>query len=371
VRGDGTRIAIATAVPVSEGTRTWVLAAEIDADHLLDGFTDATQEGAVALVTHESIIGRSNRIPEDALRAIAARARAHPREPEMVATREWRAVVARAPAGLDGVLAIVWTGEAEVTRRLRFGELALGVIVMSIVGALAAGLAVALREAPAAAEPSRDAREAQALGAVVKELANPIAANTAAAQLLGNETGKSRLVETVQRSAMRVERIFRRVARLARSGEESSLGAVDLASVVRRETEAARSDLEQAGHALQIDIDVGDATVKADADDMALLVQVLIDAAGAVSPPQGAVRIALSTERDPAGYALRVCDRGATPARDRRALTDLAEGTRSEGAAPVLAWALAARIARDHRAELQFHERDEGWTEAVVRFERA
>jgi signal transduction histidine kinase len=208
------------------------------------------------------------------------------------------------------------------------------------------------------------------LGAVVKELANPVAAAGAAAKLLAAEPDpdRARIHEALQRSVVRVERAFRRVARLARAGEERPRVAVLLSALVDREVAVLRREVEQGGHTLLATAGIVPAVVRADPDDLSLLLQLLVDAARVVAPVATAITVGLA--RGPAGtIELSVADRGAMPARERRGLTDLSAGTQTAAAAPVLAWGLSARIAADHRARMEMRDRPDGTVAAVVEFE--
>jgi hypothetical protein len=368
LRGEAARVALAETLPVADGTRTWVLAAEVDAARLLEGLETAVGDGEVGLVAGALTVGALARVPEEARAAIREVARRGQlgAEPEALAGSGWHAAVVRAPEGLDAVVAVAWSEGGE-TARARQRELALGVIVVSIVGALAAALAVSLREGggevPAEGPSRAPGSEARVLGAVVKELANPIAAMSAAAKLLGEDPGRGRVAESVQRGALRVERVFRRIARLARAGEESTRNSVDLAAVAQRELEAMRGEIEQVGLQLTTEGLKAPVMVMAVADDVALLVQALLEGARAMAPPRSGLHVALH------GAALTVRDQGSLPAHERRALLKLGEGARTETAAPALAWALAARIAADHHATLTMQD-VEGGVQAVVQFAR-
>jgi signal transduction histidine kinase len=283
--------------------------------------------------------------------------------------RDWRASVIAAPSGIDGALVVAWSGEDAGFRRARQADLALGVIILSIVGAFAAAVAVAMREAPTP-EPRAPSihAEARVLAAVVKELANPVAATAAAAQLLASEPGRSRVADMMQRAAMRVQRAFRRVARLARAGEEVVRSRVDLAAITQREIEALRRESEQSGHRLVYDGPDEGVLIRADQDDAALLVQSLIDAARALASTETEVRISVQSSGDE--RILVVSDRGPMKAAEREDATALEQASRTSVASPTLALTLASRICDDHRARFELIDRDgaEAGVNAVVTF---
>lgn len=366
-RGDSARVVFAEAVPVADGTSTWVLAAELDAAALVHGLAALVGDGEVALVTPAVTVGTLSRVPEtcrNAIRELSRRARTLG-EPDVLSKPGCRAAVMRAPYGLDGVLAVAWSGDEDLAWQAGRRDWALGVVVMSLVGALAAAMAVTMREA-SRGEDTPSARgtigDLTALGVVVKELANPIAAMSAAARLLGAEPSSARVVEMVRRGAVRVERVFRRVARLARGGQEHTHTTVNLTDVIRREVETLRGEIEQGGYTLSVHGLDDACMVQADPDDMALLVQALLDGARAVAPPGSEIVVTLH------GRELTVRDRGAMRARERRGLTALVEGVRIEGAASALAWALAARIATEHQAAMSIRDVEGDAVEVSVRF---
>ncbi len=361
LRGDGARFAMAQAIPVSEGARTWVLAAEIDAAHVLDGLGRPVSDAAVAIVTDRAVVGAT--LGDDARRAVveALRARRVEREPIALAGSGWHAVVSASPAGLEGALAVVWSGDDSAARRARVNDLALGIVIVTIVGALAMGVFVALRDSTglrAGLDTPSMRMEARVLGAVVKELANPVAATVAAAQLLAAEPGHSRVTETLQRSTQRVQRAFRRVSRLARAGEEVVRARVDLAAITRREVDALRGESAPGASRVAYDGPADGVAVRADEDDIAVLVQSLLDAARALAAGDSEVRVEVRLRED--GSELRVSDTGAVTAAVRKDATALERSSHSATATPALALTVAARIAADHSARFEIVDRTDG-----------
>jgi signal transduction histidine kinase len=376
VRGSGSRIALGESIPVADGTRTWVLAAEVDADALLTGVARSVSDAEVLLVNDDVALGSSAHTPASLAAAVrdALHARRLGREPIELISGDWRAAVSTAPMGLDGALVVAWSGEEAAQRRARQNDLALGLVIVTILGAFAAAVFVALREPsapPVTARGSSLQTEARVLGAVVKELANPIAATAAAAQLLESTgEGRSRVVETMQRSATRVQRAFRRVARLARGAEEVAHDRVDLAAITRREFDVLRTEAVQSGLELEYIGPEKGCMVRADADDIALLVQSLVDAARALAPIPSTVKITVAKGADEE-QMLVVTDRGAMKAADRDNATALDGSARSNVASPTLALALASRICEDHRARFELVDRPGGGVDAVVHFGEA
>jgi hypothetical protein len=110
--------------------------------------------------------------------------------------------------------------------------------------------------------------------------------------------------------------------------------------------------------------------VRADADDIALLVQSLVDAARALAPIPSTVKIVVANGEDDERMLL-VTDQGTMKAADRDNATALDGTARSNAASPTLALALASRICDDHRARFELVDRPEGGVDAVVHFGEA
>lgn len=373
----GPRVAFAESIPVADGTRAWVIAAELDVARLLEGIARGVSDADVMLVTDALALGDNSpsavEIRDEVRAMMRSRGRRMGPDPVELSGSDWRAIATSAPSGLGGAIVIAWRAEDLSRRRARSNDLALGMVILTILGALAAAVSVVLREPPTPAAkdgPRSLLVESRVLGAVVKELANPISATAAAAQLLSSEFGgKSRVVETMQRAATRTQRAFRRVSRLARGAEEINSERVDLAAAAKREVEMLRIEAEQSGHRLEYQGPAEGAMVHADADDIGLLVQSLVDAARSLAPADTLVGVQVSIrENDEA--MLVVSDRGTVPAAEREDATALERVARKAAASPALALALAVRICEDHRARLELVDREgsDAGVDAVVHF---
>ncbi len=170
------RVAVADSVSAAGGTQVRVVAAEGDAATLLDGLTPR-EGGVVVLVAGGTTVGAWHEMPVSARTRVTAAANRPPRAPTAMVGDAWHGAVVPVD-GIDGVLAVVASDEPSDERASRWRDRALAVLVFTVVAAAAAALRVALRELAGATDGGYDDRvtEPRGLGAVVRELANPVGA---------------------------------------------------------------------------------------------------------------------------------------------------------------------------------------------------